>query len=54
VELKTMMIFLATPSAVISYTMAVEMKGDEALAAGSIVLSTLTSVVTLAVIVGAF
>jgi predicted permease len=54
VELKTVMIFLATPSAVISYTMAVQMKGDETLAAGAIVLSTLTSVVTLAVIVGAF
>ncbi|MBC7365329.1 MAG: AEC family transporter [Undibacterium sp.] len=54
VELKTMMIFLATPSAVISYTMAVQMKGDEMLASGAIVLSTLTSVVTLAVIVGVF
>jgi hypothetical protein len=54
VELKATMIFLATPSAVISYTMAAEMKGDEALAAGAIVISTVTSLVALAVIVGAF
>jgi len=54
VELKTVLIFLATPSAVISYTMAAEMKGDERLAAGAIVLSTLTSLVALAVIVGVF
>ena len=54
VELKAVLIFLATPSAVISYTMAAEMKGDERLAAGAIVLSTLTSLVALAVIVGVF
>lgn len=54
VELKTVLIFLATPSAVISYTMAAEMKGDERLAAGAIVLSTLTSLVALVVIVGVF
>jgi predicted permease len=34
--------------------MALELKGDEALAAGAIALSVLTSVVTLAVIVGSF
>ena len=45
---------MATPTAVVSYTVALELKGDEKLAAGAIVLSVLTSVVTLAVIVGAF
>ena len=54
VELNAMMILLATPTAVVSFTMAAELKGDEALAAGAIVLSTLTSMVTLAVIVGMF
>jgi predicted permease len=34
--------------------MAMEMKGDEALASGTIVLSVLTSLVALAVIVGVF
>jgi hypothetical protein len=34
--------------------MALEMKGDEAIASGAIVLSVVTSLVTLAVIVGAF
>lgn len=53
-ELKMVMIFLACPTAIISYTMAMEMKGDEALASGTIVLSVLTSVLALAVIVGAF
>ena len=53
-ELKMIMIFLACPTAIISYTMAMEMKGDEALASGTIVLSVLTSLVTLAVIVGVF
>ena len=53
-ELKMVMILMATPTAVVSYTVALELKGDEGLAAGAIVLSVLTSVVTLAVIVGAF
>ena len=53
-ELKILMILMATPTAVVSYTVALEMKGDEALASGSIVLSVLTSLVTLAVVVGAF
>ncbi len=48
--LKMVMIFMATPSAVVSYTMALEMKGDGGLASGAIVMSVLTSVVTLAVI----
>jgi hypothetical protein len=34
--------------------MALEMKGDEAIASGAIVLSVFTSVVTLATIVGVF
>jgi predicted permease len=53
-EIKLVLIFLACPTAVISYTMAIELKGDEALASGTIVLSVLTSVVTLAIIVGGF
>jgi hypothetical protein len=53
-ELKTVLILMAAPTAVVSYTVAVELDGDEALAAGTIVLSTVTSLVTLAVIVGAF
>ncbi len=53
-ELKVVMLLMATPTAVVSYTVALELKGDEALASGSIVLSVLTSIVTLAVIVGAF
>lgn len=53
-ELKLILILLATPTAVVSYTMAVEMKGDEQLASGTIVLSVFTSLVALAVIVGVF
>jgi malate permease and related proteins len=51
-ELKVLMILLACPTAIISYTMVLELKGDEALASGTIGLSVLTSLVTLAVIVG--
>ncbi|MBI3884753.1 MAG: AEC family transporter [Opitutae bacterium] len=54
VELKVIMILMACPTAIVSYTMAVEMKGDVALASGTIICSVLCSVVTLAVIVGAF
>lgn len=53
-EMKTMMILMAAPTAVVSYTVAVELHGDEGLAAGVIVVSTLTSLASLAVIVGAF
>ena len=53
-ELKIVLIFMACPTAVISYTMALELKGDEALASGTIVLSVLTSLVALAVVVGVF
>jgi predicted permease len=53
-EMKMVLILMACPTAIISYTMALELKGDEALASGAIALSVLTSVVSLAVIVGAF
>jgi predicted permease len=54
VELKILLILLATPTAVVSYVIALELKGDGSLASGTIVLSVLTSLVTLAVIIGAF
>jgi predicted permease len=53
-EMKVLLILLACPTAIVSYTMALEMKGDEPLASGTIVLSVLTSVVALAVVVGVF
>lgn len=53
-ELKLVLILMAAPTAIISYTMALELKGDESLAAGTISLSVLTSLVSLAVIVGMF
>jgi len=51
-ELRMILILLACPTAIVSYTVAVELKGDEALAASSIALSVLTSVASLALIVG--
>ncbi|MFZ5497086.1 MAG: AEC family transporter [Verrucomicrobiota bacterium] len=53
-ELKLVLILMASPTAIVSYTMALELKGDEALAAGTISLSVLTSLVSLALIVGWF
>ncbi len=53
-ELKMILLLMACPTAIVSYTMAMELKGDEPLAAGAIALSVLTSVVSLAVIVGMF
>lgn len=50
VELSVVMILMACPTAVTSYTVAVELKGDEALASGTIVLSVLTSLAALVVI----
>lgn len=50
VELGLVMILMACPTAVTSYTVAVELKGDEALASGTIVLSVLTSLAALVVI----
>ena len=52
VELKVLLIMMACPTAIVSYTMVLELKGDEALAAGAISLSVLTSLVSLALIVG--
>jgi malate permease and related proteins len=54
IELRMIVIFMATPTAVVSYTMALELKGDEALASGTIVLSVLCSLVSLAFILGTF
>lgn len=51
---KMLMIFMATPTAIISYAIAVELDGDEGIAAGAIVLSVLTSVGSLALIIGLF
>jgi predicted permease len=51
-ESKVLLILLACPTAIISYTMALELQGDEPLAAGTIALSVLTSVASLALIVG--
>jgi predicted permease len=48
------MILMATPTATVSYTVALELKGDETIASGTIVLSVLASLVALAVIVGVF
>lgn len=53
-SLLILMVFAATPTAVASYVMAREMGGDEAMASGSIVLSTLLSALSLAVVVGLF
>ena len=46
-ETRLVAIFLATPTAIVSYTMAVEMKGDEPIAAGTIVLSVAGSLAAL-------
>jgi predicted permease len=48
------MIYAAAPTAVASYVMAKEMDGDEAMASGAIVISTVLSVVSLGVVVGLF
>jgi len=53
-ELKVLLILLACPTAIVSYTMVVELKGDETLASGAIVFSVFASIVSLAVIVGVF
>lgn len=49
-ELKVVTILMACPTAVVSYTVALELKGDEALASGSIVLSVFTSLLSLAAV----
>lgn len=50
VELGAVMILMACPTAVTSYALAVELKGDEELASATIVLSVLTSLAALMVI----
>ncbi|MBS0662615.1 MAG: AEC family transporter [Verrucomicrobia bacterium] len=50
-ELKTVLILLACPTAVVSYTIALELKGDGNLASGAIVASVLTSLVSLALVI---
>jgi predicted permease len=54
VALKMVIIFMATPTAVASYAVALELKGDEKIASGAIVLSVFTSVVTLALVIALF
>lgn len=49
-----LMIFAATPTAVASYVMAKELHGDEAMASGGIVLSTILSIISLSIVVGLF
>lgn len=51
VTLKLVMIFLATPTAIVSYAVALAMQGDERLASGIIGASTLTSVLAMSMIV---
>lgn len=53
-ETKVLLVLLACPTAVGSYTMAVELKGNGALASGTIVFSVPASVVSLAMVIGLF
>lgn len=53
-ETSLLTILAASPTAIVSYTMAVEMKGDEQLASMTIVASVLTSLVALAGCVAMF
>lgn len=53
-ETSLLMILAASPTAIVSYTMAVEMKGDEQLASMTIVASVLTSLLALAGCVAIF
>jgi hypothetical protein len=54
VETNLLMILSAAPTAVVSYTMAVELKGDEQLASATIVASVVTSLGALAACVALF
>lgn len=54
IETSLLMILAASPTAIVSYTMAVELKGDEQLASMTIVVSVLTSLVALAGCVAMF
>ncbi len=49
---QVVMIYAACPTAVASYVLATQLKGDPALAAAAIVVSTLASVVSLGVVLG--
>jgi predicted permease len=53
-ELRLIMIFMATPTAIISYPMALELKGDGPLASGAIVLSVIASMLSLVMVLGFF
>lgn len=53
-ETALVMLLTATPTAIVSYAMAVELNGDERLASSTIALSAGTSLVALIVIVAAF
>lgn len=46
-ELAVVLVFLACPTAGISYTMATQLKGDESLASGTILFSTFMAIVSL-------
>jgi predicted permease len=52
--LQVAMILMACPTAIISYTMVLAIKGDEAMASTTIVVSVVCSLATLALIVGFF
>ncbi|MCX6971202.1 MAG: AEC family transporter [Verrucomicrobia bacterium] len=49
-DTRVVLIFSACPTAVVAYTMASQMNGDEALAAGTIAVSTVASFASLAVV----
>jgi predicted permease len=53
-ECQLIMLLMATPTAIVSYSVAMEMQGDETIAAGAIVLSVFASIIPLALIVGLF
>jgi predicted permease len=50
VELAVVMVFLATPTAGISYTMATQLKGDEPLASSTILFSTFMAIASLSAV----
>jgi predicted permease len=54
VELKMIVILMACPTAIVSYALAMEMKGDEGIASGTIVLSVATSLAALVAILALF
>lgn len=52
VETSLVMLLAAAPTAVVSYTMAIELKGDETMASSTIALSVVTALAALIVVVG--